>query len=376
MEATKLNNWENIKVLVTGASGFKGSWLCATLLNLGATVFGTVKEHRNPLSAYSIFDLDKHIIKINLDITNRQQVYDVLNAVEPDVIFHLAAKALVPVSLRDPRRTFDVNIMGTLNMLEACRKLKVCKKILICSTDHVFGSVKPEDLPKSGFDEEKRVGYGGPYDTSKSAMELIVRSYHYTYWGDLPHICITRCANVFGYGDINQRRVIPLFINSSINYGFIPLKYRNNGHQFIHITDAISGYIRAVYCLDKKTSPQNCMKPDFENFFTPTYHFAVEKYENTDEPYITMESLANLVGEILNSKVDDKNCVAYASNENKVQALNCQKTISALNWEVKKDFKVAIKGLKDWYELIVNKENELLKAYIDKDVAKIINGLN
>src|SRR5437868_12342971 len=168
-------NWKGRKVLVTGASGFKGSWLCAALLRLGAEVYGTIRNIRNPLSAYRLLDLDKNVVKVSADISDRQQVYDLLNSVEPDVIFHLAAKALVPVSLRDPRRTFDVNIMGTLNFIEASRKLKVSNRLLVCSTDHVFGNVEPAELPRDengkivGFAEKDRVSYGGPYDTSKAA---------------------------------------------------------------------------------------------------------------------------------------------------------------------------------------------------------------
>lgn len=153
--------WRDKKVLVTGASGFKGAWLCATLCELGAQVYGTVRNQAHPASAYKMFELDKRVVAVNAEISDRQQVYDLVNTVEPEVIFHLAAKALVPVGLRDPRRTFDVNINGTLNIIEACRRLKVCDRMLVCSTDHVFGNVKPTDLPSGGFNERSRVSYGG-----------------------------------------------------------------------------------------------------------------------------------------------------------------------------------------------------------------------
>ena len=168
-------NWKNKRVLITGASGFKGSWLSAALLKLGAHVYGTIRERWDPNSAYNLFELDKKLVKSNIDITNRQQVYDLINSINPDIIFHFAAMAIVPVSLRDPRRTFDVNLMGTINIIEACRRLGIGERILVCSTDHVFGSTK--DIPPNGFPENSRVSYGGPYDTSKAAMELVVRSY-------------------------------------------------------------------------------------------------------------------------------------------------------------------------------------------------------
>jgi CDP-glucose 4,6-dehydratase len=133
--------WSGKKVLVTGASGFKGSWLCKVLHKLGADVYGITRQVLNPISSYNLLELEETIVKVPADITVPRQVFDVLNNIAPDVIFHLAAKAQVPVALRDPIRTFDVNVMGTLNILEACRKYAVAEKLLIVSTDHVFGFI-------------------------------------------------------------------------------------------------------------------------------------------------------------------------------------------------------------------------------------------
>jgi CDP-glucose 4,6-dehydratase len=274
--------WQDRRVLVTGASGFKGSWLCAVLLDLGARVSGTTRPQTHPLSSFTLLDLEDRISRAHCDISDRQDVYDTINRLEPDVIFHLAAKALVPTALRDPRRTFAVNMAGTMNVIEACRKLRIGSRLLVCSTDHVFGYIEPEELPEGGFPENGRVSYGGPYDTSKSAMELMVRSYHRTYWEELPGIGISRCANVFGYGDVNPRRVLPLFVGSALERATIPLKYRHNGRQFIHMADAIAGYVMAASSLNeggaakKSGSSRPSRRP-----FTPTFHFAIEDYEGT-----------------------------------------------------------------------------------------------
>jgi len=363
-------DWKNAKVLVTGASGFKGSWLCASLIALDSRVYGTVRDQVHPDSLYKILDLDSRISKINIDITERQQVNDMINSIEPDVIFHLAAKALVPVSLRDPRRTFNVNITGTLNIIEACRKLKVCNRLLICSTDHVFGIVK--SMPAEGLPETERVSYGGPYDTSKAAMELLVRSYHSTYWSEVPAIGITRCANVFGYGDVNQRRVIPLFVNSAVNNIAIPLKYRQNGRQFIHITDAIAGYIRAISSLDEGDFSKKQGRPIPDRTpFTPTFHFAIETYGHS-EPYIRMEELARTVSRLFNVSIDDKNAVDLAPRENPILALNCRSTREALGWTPKKSLEEGLKDLSEWFKC--NTE-EARKRIIWKDVDHIIDSL-
>jgi len=319
-------------------------------------VYGTVRNQLHPGSAYQMFGLDDRVVAITVDISDRQQVSDLVNTVEPDVIFHLAAKALVPVGLRDPRRTFDVNINGTLNLIEACRRLKVCDRTLICSTDHVFGNVRQVDLPAGGFDERSRVSYGGPYDTSKAAMELLVRSYHYTYWSEVPAIGLTRCANVFGYGDTNLRRVIPLFVSNSKAKGRVPLRFRKNGRQFIYVTDAVGGYVRAASCLQEGGFRQKAglSRPDGRTPFTPTYHFSIESYEGTQNAYIEMDALAALTAQLFNATVDDTDCVEYAPNENRIQALNCAATRAEIAWHADTSLRQGLTNLGRWYDATGN----------------------
>lgn len=366
-------DWNGRKVLVTGASGFKGSWLCAALMGLGAKVYGTISNHRHPLSAFEMLEIDDRVARVAADVSNRQQVYDLLNSIEPDVVFHLAAKALVPVSLRDPRRTFEVNFEGTLNLIQACRTLRICKRLLICSTDHVFGNVEPEELPNGGFDEKSRVSYSGPYDTSKSAMELMVRCYHSTYWSELPAIGITRCANVFGFGDTNQRRVIPLFVRSAVCDHVIPLKYSMSGRQFIHVTDAIIGYIKAAASLDEGGIEEKRGKtqPEDRSPFTPTYHFAIENYEGTSDPYIRMGDLAHHVAGIFGARVDQSHCVPYPRAENKIQALKCRVTRDSLQWNTVKPFSTALKELGEWYTS--ESSRPTLKNLIHRDLEHIVS---
>jgi len=373
----KLPDWKDVKVLVTGASGFKGSWLCAALVELGARVYGTTTGQKQPVSVYGILELNKHLTEITVDTTDRQQAYDLLNYVEPDVIFHLAAVAVVPVSLRDPRRTFEVNVMGTLNILEGCRSLKLCRKLIVCSTDHVFGDIPEENIPEGGFTETSPVSYSGPYDTSKAAMELLMRSYHRTYHSELPAICITRSANVIGYGDENQRRVVPLFVKSSLDHNCILLRYKKNGRQFIHATDLVEGYIRAADKMDVDyvAKDKNKTYPEVEEVVTPTYHFALESYENTQAPYIRMESLANLVAAILGSKVDSAESISYAPQENRVLALNCAETRSTLGWYPRRSLREAIVQLGEWYRT-GSSNRDRLKKLIQQDIAQIIDGLN
>jgi CDP-glucose 4,6-dehydratase len=366
-----LYQWAGKKVLVTGASGFKGSWLCKALLNLGAQVYATIPIHnvRHPYSAYQLLDLSQKVIEVSLDISDSQLVFDVINTVEPDVIFHLAAKAQVPIAQHDPSRAFMVNIMGTINILEACRRLGIGERILVISTDHVFGD---SQIPKEGFLESSPVSYAGPYDTSKSAMELAVRCYHKNYYSQLPAIGITRAANVFGYGDTAPRRIIPQFINSAVKAPHeISIKYIRNGRQFIYITDIIAGYIRAASFLNEddrrlRTSSEPSQERGEKKPFTPTFHFALSdygSYSENGEPFIRVSNLAQMIRSIVSDvnsdwckeagvcdvKINRDSALDYAPNENLFQAINCSDTCARLNWKPKTSLEDGLQKMVQWF---------------------------
>jgi nucleoside-diphosphate-sugar epimerase len=217
------------------------------------------------------------------------------------------------------------------------------------------------------------VSFGGPYDTSKSAMELCVRSYHSCYSKELPAIGITRAANVFGYGDVAYRRVIPNFVMAALKERRVPLTCRKNGRQFIHITDIIEGYLRAASVLEK---PAEDLKP-FATDFTPTFHFALQDYKKDNENFIRIEELADLVASIFGAEVEvQEGCVDYASNENPVQALNCTHTFKRLDWQPRIDMSTGIKELREWYtpehdSLPQNRKHEFLGTLMEEEANKV-----
>ena len=370
------NEWKRVKVLVTGASGFKGSWLCQVLLSLGAEVYGTIRNRFHPHSAYGVFGLDRKIVKIAADLADGEAMFDIVNTVAPEVIFHLGARSQVPVALRDPKRTYEINVMGTINILEACRRFGVVKKLLVVSTDHVFGSVEGDKLPKGGFSESSQTSYAGPYGTSKSVMESCVRSYGKSYGRDMPLMGLTRAANVYGYGDVGYRRVIPVFIRSALEKKEVPLTVRRNGRQFIHVTDVVEGYIRAASSLDKN--------PAAEDMPAPTYHFANQDYGNYAEPgenFIRIGSLAKLVSDNFDVPVVEKEgCLDYAVNENAVQALNCEMTHRHLDWKPRRTLQEGVEAVADWYrgEQTISNQEELHEhrtRLIMTDVAEVVTAL-
>lgn len=350
--------WKKQRVLVTGASGFKGSWLCSVLAELGAEIHGTVANSINPESACELLGLRNKIVQYSVDLSDRQQVSDMVSSVMPSVIFHLGAKAIVRECLRDPVRAFDANAMGTLHVLEACRQHKInCQRLLICSTDHVFGAIDEGEIP---IPERCKPRYGGPYETSKAVAELIAQCYYKTYikdFGDDFRMCITRAANVFGFGDTQASRIIPrqmrlLSEHIQSGKGYLEYQYQDNGRQFLHVADAVSGYILAVSRLDR-------IDPEQQDL--PTFHFCIEsygRYARDKESFIRLREIVELIVDVANKSPDitipveckpHKDLKGYVPNENPVQGLSCEDTKGQLNWSPDYDLKQGLEELLQWY---------------------------
>ncbi|WP_425040544.1 GDP-mannose 4,6-dehydratase [Primorskyibacter sp. S187A] len=192
--------WHNKSVLVTGCTGLVGSWLCAELVAQGARVVGIVRDH---VAHSNMFDLSLHeqMDYVRGDICDYEFVLRAINEYEVDTLFHLAAQTIVGIANRAPLSTFDTNIRGTWNLMEAARLSPTIKRVVVASSDKAYGAqeVLPylEDAPLMGLH---------PYDASKSCCDLIAQTYHHTY--GLP-VGVSRCGNIFGGGDLNWNRIFP-----------------------------------------------------------------------------------------------------------------------------------------------------------------------
>jgi CDP-glucose 4,6-dehydratase len=304
-------------------------------------------------------------------------VLESVNSIQPDAIFHLAAKSIVREALRNPHSTFNINFYGTLNVLEACRRVGSCPRILVCSTDHAIGGPDPSRIPPDGFDEKTPVDFSGPYDTSKALEELLARSYHATYPSQFPAMCITRCANVFGWGDANRSRVIPRFVTFAKKKKQLPLQYRKNGRQFIYVADAVAGYVRALSSLSERgpTSLIDADSRDNQDPFTPTFHFAIERYGHAKTPYITLEMLAREIGRLFGAAVDNSSAVDYAPNENRAHALNCARTRSVLGWQPQTSLTDGLRKMGQWFDTAgkTSKRRKMLDEEIDALISTLTN---
>jgi CDP-glucose 4,6-dehydratase len=227
--------WKGKGVFVTGCTGLLGSWLTRSLVEKGANVLGLVRDEV-PHSNFYRFGLDRMINVVRGALEDYFILERCINEYEADTVFHLGAQAIVGAANRNPLSTFETNIRGTWNLLEACRHNKKVKRIVVASSDKAYGEHEKlpyrEDFPLRGIH---------PYDVSKSCADLISYTYYHTY--HLP-ICVTRCGNIYGGGDLNFNRIIPGTIQSVLG-NKNPI-IRSDGtfvRDYIYILDVVDAYL-------------------------------------------------------------------------------------------------------------------------------------
>ncbi|OGW38446.1 MAG: sugar dehydratase [Nitrospirae bacterium RBG_13_39_12] len=316
------SNWRNKNVFVTGCTGLLGSWLTEELINLKANVVGLVRDYVPGSRVYR----DGLIDRINI-ISGSLEDYHVveraLNEYEVEFVFHLGAQTIVPIANNSPISTFESNIKGTWTLMEACRRNKRIEKIIVASSDKAYGEHKKlpytEDMPLKGRN---------PYDVSKSCADLIAQMYFYSY--SLP-VCVTRCGNLFGGGDLNFNRIVPGTIRS-VFYNERPI-IRSDGkylRDYFYIKDAAKAYI----LLAEKMSDDNIMGGVF-NFGNDT---PMTVLEITKEILLLMNRL-DLNPIILNQ----------AKGEIRKQYLSSEKARGTLKWKPLYSVSEGLKETIEWY---------------------------
>jgi CDP-glucose 4,6-dehydratase len=242
--------WQDKRVLVTGCTGFIGSWLTAGLLAAGADVVGLVRD-RVP---FSQLVRSGDIQRINLvagDVTDYALLERTLAEYEVEIVFHLAAQTIVTIANRAPLSTFETNVRGTWVLLEAARRNPTVKRVVVASSDKAYGD--QGELP---YREENPLRGRHPYDVSKSCADLIAQAYANSY--GLP-TAVTRFANIYGGGDLNWNRIVPGTIRSALR-GERPV-IRSDGRyrrDYLFVQDAVAAYLALAERLDDPAVAGGC----------------------------------------------------------------------------------------------------------------------
>lgn len=239
-----MTGWAGRRVLVTGATGMIGSWLVKELLGDGARVVAFILDLDPQSELVRSGDIHRTAV-VNGALEDLRAVERAVAVHEVDTIFHLGAQTLVEAAHRSPLSTWEANVRGTWNVLEACRlHAGLVERIVVASSDKAYGET--EELP---YTEETRFAARNPYEVSKACADLIARSYHHTY--GLP-VTIARCGNVFGGGDLNWSRIVPGTIRSLLD-GERPL-IRSDGtyaRDYLYVKDVVRAYTDLASALDR-----------------------------------------------------------------------------------------------------------------------------
>lgn len=233
------------RVLVTGHTGFKGSWLCQWLLKLGADVLGySLAPSTNP-NHFDVLAMElKSIIN---DLRNYDSLSKIFKEFKPEAVFHLGAQPSVLVSYDEPIETFSSNIMGTVNILEACRHMPSVQAVVIVTTDKCYENKEDRTY---GYRENDRLGGHDPYSTSKACSELITASYRKSFFSTNsrdelkgPLIASARAGNVIGGGDWTDDRLVPDIMRAVTNHRPVKIRNPSNTRPWQHVLEPLSGYL-------------------------------------------------------------------------------------------------------------------------------------
>ena len=320
--------WNNKNVFVTGGTGFLGSYLVKKLVSYGANVTILVRDYI-PQSNIYIGEEYKKVNVVQGMLEDYLLIERALGEYEIDTVFHLAAQAIVGVANRNPLATFTSNIQGTWNILEAARTSPLIKQVIIASSDKAYG-----DQEKLPYDENMPLQGKHPYDVSKSCTDLIAQTYYETY--KLP-VCITRCGNLYGGGDLNFNRIIPQSIQSILNKEAPVI--RSDGsfiRDYFYIEDAVDAYIN----LAEKVVELNLGGQAF-NF--------------SNEIQLTVLELVNKILKIMGSDIKPI-ILNQGSNEIIHQYLSAKKARTVLGWSPNYTIDEGLSKTIEWYEDFLKKE--------------------
>ena len=321
--------------LITGHTGFKGSWLVLMLNQLGHEVSGIALDPGKK----SLFESAKISKKMSFD--ERCDIRDVtklkkkITKISPEVVIHLAAQPLVRKSYLDPRETIETNAIGTFNVLEAVSKINSVKANLIITTDKVYKNVKQ----KKGYIESDHLGGDDPYSASKAMADIVTQSFVKSFPG-IP-TAIARAGNVIGGGDVSADRLIPDLINGFIREESVLIRYPSAVRPWQHVLDCLNGYLILVdKILTNKVVGEWNFGPDEKSF----------KDVKTVADY-----LKNRWGDRASWITDDK----VNPHEAELLALDATKAETQLNWHNKLSFEETLDWTLDWYKAVESGTNPM-----------------
>ena len=328
------DHFKDKTILVTGHTGFKGSWLSIWLTHLGAKVVGVSDSEVSKPSNFSVSGVSTTIEDHRLDIRDIDAIKILVKKIQPDFVFHLAAQALVRPSYENPIETMTINTIGTANVLDALRVLNKKVVAVMITSDKAYDNVEWV----WGYRESDRLGGKDPYSASKGIAELVIRTYIKSFFDSTNSnvlVGITRAGNVIGGGDWAKDRIVPDCMNSWLNNKVVDIRNPDATRPWQHVLEPLSGYLLLAKTL-----------ADTGENHGEAYNFGPSSNQNYP--------VRRLIDEMkLHWNQVQWNDISKSENhlhEAELLKLNCDKILSDLNWRSTLQFEETVKMTVEWYK--------------------------
>ncbi len=345
------------RVLVTGHTGFKGSWLSLWLKYLGAQVSGIALDPPSHPSHFEAVNLASQIDDHRLDIRDRETLIECVQQIKPDFIFHLAAQALVRPSYKTPLDTLEINTMGSANLLEALRELQDPVVAVMITSDKAYDNVESV----WGYRETDRLGGKDPYSASKGMAELVIRSYVESFFNKQDSnvkVGITRAGNVIGGGDWAVDRIVPDCVMAWSNNQIVNIRSPHATRPWQHVLEPLSGYLVLASSLAKSRKKHG----EAYNFGPPAHHnYPVSRL---------IDEMAKYWDHVRWNDISQ-------SQEHLLEAgllkLNCDKALFDLQWLPTLEFEETVRLTVEWYMAYYKSQEETMYDFSIRQIEEYSN---
>ncbi len=329
--------WRGKRVFLTGHTGFKGSWISLWLNYLGAEVKGYSLDPVSSISLYDIFKIKDFINSEINDIRQKTLLAESINSFKPEIIIHMAAQPLVQDSYEFPIETYETNVMGTANILDAARKCNSVEAILCITTDKCYENNELD----IGYKENDRMGGSDPYSSSKGCCELLINSFRKSFFEkENIGLASARAGNVIGGGDWSKNRLIPDILRSFQESEIAQIRNPESVRPWQHVLESLNGYLILLQNLTKN-------KKDFSGGWN---------FGPLDEDIKKVSEIANIMKENWEG-ADWIKSSASLNYESKLLKLNISKALTHLDWSPVWNIEDSIKRIISWHKAWMKKED-------------------
>ena len=347
------------RVFITGHTGFKGSWLSLWLSELGAKVKGYSLDFPTTPNHFDLLNLSKDMDSVMADIRDQEQLNHEINIHKPDIVFHLAAQSLVRSSYTEPLETYETNIIGTANVLEACRHCESVRAVIIVTSDKCYENHNQ----KKGYVETDALGGHDPYSASKACAELVTGSYSSSFFepeNDLAKqklVASVRAGNVIGGGDWSKDRLIPDLIRAAEENIDLQIRYPKSIRPWQHVLECLAGYLM----LGEKLL-------DGKNAFTGPWNFGPEHVDEMSVEQLLKRFL--MYWPKIKFSFDPELANLH---ETSILNLDSTKAFVKLGWKPVWNIEKAIEHTSKWYEEYLDNKNIISRIQLSQYVQEALS---